>query len=66
MDESLLEAGVEMPDVADPDPEVSAKAQRRRFPAEYRLRIRLKEADACRKPGEVGALLRRRACTRRC
>ena len=25
---------------------------------EYRLRI-LKEADACRKPGEVGALLRR-------
>ena len=42
----------------DPDPEVSAKAQRRRFPAEYRLRI-LKEADACRTPGEVGALLRR-------
>ena len=37
---------------------MSAKAQRRRFPAEYRLRI-LKEADACRKPGEVGALLRR-------
>ena len=27
----------------DPDPEVSAKTQRRRFPAEYRLRI-LKEA----------------------
>ena len=41
-----------------PDPEVSATAQRRRFPAEYRLRI-LKEADACKKPGEVGALLRR-------
>ena len=41
-----------------PDPEVSAKAQRRRFPAGYRLRI-LKEADACKKPGEVGALLRR-------
>ena len=52
-----MRTGVEM-DVADPDPEVSAKAQRRRFPAEYRLRI-LKEADACRKPGEVGALLRR-------
>ena len=32
--------------------------QRRRFPAEYRLRI-LKQADACKKPGEVGALLRR-------
>ena len=28
-----------------PDPEVPAKAQRRRFPAEYRLRI-LKPADA--------------------
>jgi len=41
-----------------PDPEVSAKAPRRRFPAEYRLRI-LTEADACKKPGEVGALLRR-------
>ena len=42
----------------DPDPEVSATAQRRRCPAEYRLRI-LKEADGCTKPGEVGALLRR-------
>ncbi len=43
---------------SDPDPEVSATAQRRRFPAAYRLRI-LKEADACKKPGEVGAPLRR-------
>ena len=43
---------------ADPDPEVSAKGQRQHFPAEYRLRI-LTEADACKKPGEVGALLRR-------
>ena len=42
----------------DPDPEVPAKAQRRRFSAEYRLRI-LKQADACKKPGELGALLRR-------
>ena len=42
----------------DPDPEVPAKVQRRRFPAEYRLRI-LKQADACKKPGELGALLRR-------
>lgn len=41
-----------------PDPEVPAKAQRRRYSAEYRLRI-LKEADACKKPGELGALLRR-------
>ena len=42
----------------DPDPDVPAKAQRRRFPTEYRLRI-LKQADACKKPGELGALLRR-------
>jgi transposase len=41
-----------------PDPEVPAKVQRRRFTAEYRLRI-LKQADACKKPGELGALLRR-------
>ena len=42
----------------DPDPEVPAKARRRRFSAEYRLRI-VKQADGCRKPGELGALLRR-------
>jgi transposase len=38
--------------------EVSAKAQRRRFTAEYKRKI-LQEADACTKSGEVGALLRR-------
>ena len=43
---------------SDPDPEVPATVQRRRFSAEYRLRI-LKQADACKKPGEVGGLLRR-------
>ena len=42
----------------DPDPEVPATVQRRRFPAEYRLRI-VKQADACKQPGELGALLRR-------
>ena len=41
-----------------PDPEVPAKAQRRTFTAAYRLGI-LRQADACKKPGEVGALLRR-------
>ena len=41
-----------------PDPEVTEKAQRRRFSAEYKLRV-LREADQCRKPGELGALLRR-------
>ena len=35
-----------------------AKAQRRRFTAEYKRRI-LKEADRCTHPGEIGALLRR-------
>ena len=38
-----------------PDPEVPAKASRRRFTSEYKRRI-LKEADACT---DVGALLRR-------
>lgn len=38
--------------------EVMAKAKRRRFTAQEKLRI-LKEADACTKPGEQGALLRR-------
>jgi len=41
-----------------PDPEVPAKVQRRQFTAEYRRRI-LKEADACKKHGTLGALLRR-------
>ena len=41
-----------------PDPEVPSTVQRRRFSAAYRLRI-LKAVDACKKPGEVGALLRR-------
>ena len=41
-----------------PDPEVVAKAERRRFSAEYKRRI-LQEAETCTQPGEVGALLRR-------
>ena len=40
------------------DPEVPAKARRRQFSAEYRLRI-LQEADTCKGAGEIGALLRR-------
>ena len=38
--------------------EVVAKAQRRRFTAEYKRRI-VREADRCTKAGELGALLRR-------
>jgi transposase-like protein len=41
-----------------PNPEVSAKATRRRFTREYKLSI-LREADGCRGAGEIGALLRR-------
>jgi transposase len=41
-----------------PDPEVVPRAKRRRFNAEYKLRI-LEEVDACSEPGEIGALLRR-------
>lgn len=41
-----------------PDPEVVPKATHRRYTAEYKARI-LAEADACTKPGQIGALLRR-------
>jgi transposase-like protein len=41
-----------------PPTEVQPKATRRRFSAEYKRSI-LREADACTKPGELGALLRR-------
>jgi transposase-like protein len=37
---------------------VTERAKRRRFTAEYKLRI-LREADACKGDGGVGALLRR-------
>jgi len=40
-----------------PDPEVVEKAKRRKFTAEYKLRI-VREAELC-SPGELGALLRR-------
>jgi len=42
-----------------PNPAVPEKAVRRRFTAEYKLRI-LREADRCAEwPGQLGALLRR-------
>jgi len=44
--------------VNPPDPEVSEKPVRRRFSAEYKIRI-LDLADGCVAPGSVGALLRR-------
>ena len=41
-----------------PDPEVREKAVRRKFTAEYKLRI-LKEAESCKEQGQLGSLLRR-------
>jgi transposase-like protein len=41
-----------------PKIEVDAKAKRRQYSAEYKLRI-LREVDACQEHGEIGALLRR-------
>jgi transposase-like protein len=38
--------------------EVVAKAARRRFTVEYKRKV-VREADACKTPGAVGALLRR-------
>lgn len=38
--------------------EVTEKAKRRTFTAEYKRRI-VKEAESCKKSGDVGALLRR-------
>ena len=41
-----------------PDPELVERPRRRSFTAAYKLRI-VREADACTRPGEIGALLRR-------
>ena len=43
---------------AVPDPEVAAKPTRRRFTAEYKLRI-LREVDSQREVGAIGSVLRR-------
>lgn len=50
--------GARRPEPPPSDPEVTPRALRRRFPAAYKLRI-VEQADACTRPGEVGALLRR-------
>ena len=51
-------AGGRAAPVGVPDPELVERPRRRRFSAEYKLGI-VGEADACSRPGEVGALLRR-------
>jgi transposase len=45
-------------DVQVAEPEVLPRAKRRRFLAEYKLRI-MEEADNCTQRGQIGALLRR-------
>ena len=52
----MIDARVVEPGV--PDPELVERPRRRRFTAEYKLGV-LRQADACDKPGEIGALLRR-------
>lgn len=52
------EGGGGSPGLKALEPEVVPGPQRRRFSPEYKLRV-LREADACRHAGEVGALLRR-------
>ncbi len=59
-------AGIEHSATADgsaadgrvPNPELAERPKRRRFSAEYKLRI-VHEAEGCTQPGEIGALLRR-------
>ena len=51
----LTEGGREAP---RPNPEVLARAKRRTYTGEYKLRV-LAEADAARGSGEIGAVLRR-------
>ena len=51
-------SGGSPPTARPPDPEVSEKATRRRFSAEYKRHV-LEETDVCTAPGEIGALLRR-------
>lgn len=51
-------AGGRAPTPIVPDPEVVERPVRRTFTGDFKRRI-VEEADACREPGQVGALLRR-------
>jgi transposase-like protein len=52
-------AGADLTAIVRPDPEVVAKAKRRRFTAKYKQQILTKADAAASDPGAVGALLRR-------
>jgi transposase-like protein len=56
--ETMREMTLAGPPTAVPDPAVEAKPQRRRFTAEYKLRL-LREVERAKAPGEIGAILRR-------
>ena len=56
--EGARRATVNASPIEPPDPEVAATARRRQFTSAERTRI-LNAADACRAPGQIGALLRR-------
>ena len=56
--EGARRATVNASSIAPLDPEVAATARRRQFTSAERTRI-LNAADACKAPGEIGALLRR-------
>ena len=50
----------------EPDPQVIPKAERRKFSAEYKLRILAAPSgppDECTERGQIGALLRREGST---
>ena len=51
-------AGERAPMPVPPDPEVPARHAKRRFTTAYKIEI-LRRADACTRPGELGALLRK-------
>jgi transposase-like protein len=51
-------AGMMISEAGRPETEVTEKAKRRRFSAEYKRKI-VQEAARCSKTGELGALLRR-------
>jgi transposase-like protein len=52
-------AGADPTAIVRPDPEVVAKARRRKFTAKYKQQILAKAAAAASEPGAIGALLRR-------
>ncbi len=56
---ALGTAGADPTAIVRPDPEVVAKAKRRRFTARYKQQILTKADAAASDPGAVGALLRR-------